>query len=227
VKIQLPDQKQEMPTYVKTNPATTDTNASTEIQKPVTESPTDAATTTNTVATNLKPIDTGMQTLKITPTVDSMDNNPSLQETALKTENPLVEAAKANSPTAQLQILPTLSEMKTGEKAKLAIVVRSASAFRSAVVGLKFDAKKVAVRAVSFGDVFGRELSQTPVTPFMNQNGKMFVSLFTSKDVSENSSGILAYVEIEALADGKPEISFDADVLSFLTSDGKNFQVKF
>jgi len=230
VEIQLPDQKPEMPTYVKTNPATTvstDTNASTETQKPVTENQTDATVNTTNVATNLKPIDTSLQTLKITPTVDSADNNVVTEATSLKADNKIAEAVKANAPTADLQILPTLSEMKAGEKAKLAIIVRSATAFRSAVLGLKFDAKKVAVRTVSFGDVFGRELAQTPVTPFMNQNGKMFVSLFTSKDIVENSSGILAYVEIEALADGKPDIAFDSDVMSFLTADGKNFSVKF
>jgi general secretion pathway protein D len=235
VQIQLPDQKTEMPAYVKTNPATnastTDANVSTDTtaanQKPVTENQTDGSVNTSTVAMNLKPIDTSLQTLKITPTVDSADNNIVTQETSLKADNKIEEAIKANAPTVNLQILPTLSEMKTGEKAKLAIIVRSATAFRSAVLGLKFDGKKVAVRSVSFGDVFGRELAQTPVTPWMNQNGKMFVSLFTSKDVAENSSGILAYVEIEALADGKPEIAFDADVMNFLTADGKNFTVKF
>jgi hypothetical protein len=105
--------------------------------------------------------------------------------------------------------------------------VRSAAAFRSAVLALKFDDKKVAVRSVAYGDIFGRELAQTPATPFVNQGGKMFVSLVAPKDAAENSSGILAYIEIEALADGKPEIVFDADVLSFLTADGKNFMVKF
>ncbi len=85
----------------------------------------------------------------------------------------------------------------------------------------------MAIRNVSFGDVFGRELAQTAVTPFLNQGGKMYVSLSTSKDISENSSGTLAYIEIEALADGKPEILFDANVMSFLTADGKNFTVKY
>jgi hypothetical protein len=106
-------------------------------------------------------------------------------------------------------------------------MIKSATAFRSAVLGLKFDTAKVAVRTVSFGDVFGASLAQTTVTPFLNQSGKMFVSLSSPKDVAENSSGILAYIEIEALADGKPEISFDADVLNMLTADGKNFAMKF
>lgn len=229
VLVQLPDQKLEMPAYVKDNPAATNasTEAPTEKQSTVADNQSDAAANSNTVAMNLKPIDTSVKTLQITPTADSGDNNIVTQATALKVDNKIEEAVKANAPAVDLQILPTLSEMKTGEKAKLAIIVRSATAFRSAVLGLKFDGKKVAVRSVSFGDVFGRELAQTPVTPFMNQNGKMFVSLFTSKDIAENSSGILAYIEIEALADGKPDIAFDADVMSFLTADGKNFTVKF
>ena len=49
--------------------------------------------------------------------------------------------------------------MKRGDKTKLAVMVQSSSAFRSAVLGLKFDASKVAVRSVGYGDVFGRELA--------------------------------------------------------------------
>jgi hypothetical protein len=41
------------------------------------------------------------------------------------------------------------------------------------------------------------------------------------------ASGIIAYVEVEALADGKPELTFDKDVLNMLTSDGRNFAVSF
>ena len=72
-----------------------------------------------------------------------------------KTENPV-------KPTASIQILPSLSEMKRGEKTKLAVMVQSGSAFRSAVLGLKFDSSKVAVGTVGYGDVFGKDLAQTP-----------------------------------------------------------------
>ena len=222
IEIQLPDQKVEVPTYVKSNPVT---NASTT-ETAVTENQTSAQTNTSSIATNLKPIDTSVKTLQINPTVDSADNKLETRETSLKSDNKTEEAVKPTLPL-ELQILPTLSEMKTGEKAKLAIIVKSASAFRSAVLALKFDDKKVAVRSVAFGDVFGRELAQTSTTPFVNQGGRMFVSLVAPKDAAENNSGVLAYIEIEALADGKPEIVFDAEVLSFLTADGKNFTVKF
>jgi general secretion pathway protein D len=227
VEIQLPDQKPEIPTYVKSNPVTNASSDAAETNKTVTDNQTNAATNTSTMATNLKPIDSSVKTLQLNPTVDSAENKVETQQMSLKSDNKTEEAVRSTLPLAELQILPTLSEMKAGEKAKLAVIVRSAAAFRSAVLALKFDDKKVAVRSVAYGDIFGRELAQTPATPFVNQGGKMFVSLVAPKDAAENSSGILAYIEIEALADGKPEIVFDADVLSFLTADGKNFMVKF
>ena len=119
-----------------------------------------------------------------------------------------------------------LPEMKAGEKIKIPILVDGSAAFRSGVVGLKFDDKRFVVRSVSFGDVFG-SLADTAATPFINQNGKMYVSLTAKDDTAAKTAGTLAIIEIEALANGRPEIAFDKDVLNFLTADGKNFMVKF
>ena len=83
------------------------------------------------------------------------------------------------------------------------------------------------MRTVSFGDVFGGAAAGKEVTPFINQNGKTYVTLSLPKDVAENSSGVLAFIEIEALADGRHPIGFDPDMMSFLTADGKNFVVRF
>jgi len=54
----------------------------------------------------------------------------------------------------------------------------------------------------------------------------MYVSLLAKDDAGVKAGGTLAIIEIEALADGRPEIAFDRDVLNFLTADGKNFQIK-
>jgi hypothetical protein len=66
----------------------------------------------------------------------------------------------------------------------------------------------------------------TSATPFLNQNGKTYVSLSAKDDSGAKSEGTLAIIEIEALADGRPEIVFDRDVLNFLTTDGKNFLIR-
>ena len=135
----------------------------------------------------------------------------------------------ASDPAARTMVLKfgaDLAEMKVGDKIKIPVVIDGSGAFTSAVIGLKFDPAKVAVRSISYGDVFGSSLANASAVPFLNQNGKMYVSL-TSKDGTElSAAGTLAFVEIEVLADGRPEITFDRDVLNFMTSDGRNFAVK-
>jgi hypothetical protein len=131
---------------------------------------------------------------------------------------------KANLPKAELRFLPGLSEMKAGEKTRIAVMINSASPFRSTVLGLKFDVRKIAVRGISYGEFFGSDLAGKAANPYLNQNGKTYVTLASSKNLAENASGVLAYIEIEALADGKHEIAFDADSISF---DGREFAVKF
>jgi hypothetical protein len=53
----------------------------------------------------------------------------------------------------------------------------------------------------------------------------MYVSLTARDESGARSSGTLAYIEVEALAAGTPDMAFDADVLNFLTAEGKNFQI--
>ncbi len=228
--VQLPDQAVEAPTYTKTSSTQTTVPTTNEEQKTetTTAQTTVPNTDSNTIATNLKPIGNSLKTLQILPTGNSIDNTIAVKETALKSNgNTIVEAALSNAPLADIQFLSTLPIMKAGEKTKIAIMVRSATAFRSAVLGLKFDDKKLAVRNVSYGDVFGSDMAQTKASPFINEGGKMFVSLSTAKDVAQNSSGILAYIEIEALSDGAAQIAFDKDILNILTAEGKNFAVRF
>ncbi len=232
-KVQLPDQPVEVPAYTKSTATQNNSNAaetaavtqSAETQPAATDQiSTVAAPTANVLTANLKPIDASVKTLQIGQTADTSGNKLALQQTTLK----VTETAPIfNAPTAELQFVPNLREMKAGEITKIAVMIKSATAFRSAVLGFKFDPTKLAVRSVSFGSVFGNDLAQTYAKPFLNEKGKTFVSLSSPKDTAENSSGMLAYIEVEALADGKQEISFDTDVLNFLTADGKNFVVKF
>ena len=229
--VQLPDQKvQDQPVYVKTNSTETSSKTAT---KPETTQP--AANTANneTVAANIRPIDsTNVRTLPLTPTSDSSTESivPKpmtlpLQETSLKSD--ASTTTNGDAPKAEVRFLPALPEMKTGEKTKIAVMVKSATAFRSAVLGLKFDDKKLAVRAVSFGEVYGGELAGKDQKPYLNQNGKAYVTLSSFKNTADNVSGILAYIEVEALADGKHELAFDAGSISLTTADGKEFVIKF
>ena len=208
--VQLPDRPIEAPKYVRTETAPAANTAAPE---------TTTATKSDGMAMNLVPIDSGVKTLQINPTSDTSNAAPPVTGKALG--NPADSA-----PKVELSLATDLQNMKAGEKIRIPVMVKSDGAFQSAVLGLRFDEKKVAVRSVTFGDVFGMGIANTPATPFLNQGGKMYVSLAAADKVA-GTDGILAFIEIEALADGKPEVVLEKDVLNFLAADGKNLSVKY
>lgn len=223
--VQLPDQKVvDVPQYVKSSSTTPTTTTETtpvknsvavenKTENPIVEAP--------QIPSILKPIDSSVKTLQINTTADTPENK------ATKEEPTKESTPEASAPKAEVKLLSGLPEMKAGEKTKVAVMIKTASPFRSAVLGLRFDAAKVAVRSVQFGDVFGSGIAQSNITPFMNTGGKMYVSLSSEKDTSASASGILAYVEIEALTAGVPQITLDTDILNVLTVDGRNFELKY
>jgi general secretion pathway protein D len=214
--VKLPDRPAEAPEYVKT-----ETSSNTVAARPSGDQTTVAVKAS--MPDNLKPIDSSVKTLQLNQTADTTKalTNADAQPAA----EPKTEAPASSAATVQMRFGADLPEMKAGEKIKVPVLIDGSAPFRSSVIGLKFDDKRLAVRSVSFGDVFG-SLADTAATPFINQNGKMYVSLTAKDDAAAKTAGTLAVIEIEALANGKPEIAFDRDVLNFLTADGKNFLVK-
>ncbi|MEO7674691.1 MAG: secretin N-terminal domain-containing protein, partial [Pyrinomonadaceae bacterium] len=223
--VQLPDQSAAAPAYVRTG-----ANGTGSAPAKAAENISGNATAKSLEdGLNLRPIDSGVKTLQIRETSDTSkpaepvsipdaDVKPVVTESAAKPVSAI--------PTAALQLPASMPELKKGEKTKIAITVNSSSAFRSAVLGLRFDDKKLAIRSVSFGDIFGSTMANTSVLPFLNQNGKMFVSLSVGDGNAAKQSGVLAIIEVEALTDGKVDIMLEKDVLNLLAADGKNFAVK-
>jgi len=218
--VQLPDRAAEKPQYVKTETGST---AAAEPQPAGTQATT--ASVPVSMPENLKPIENSVKTLQLNPTADTtktlVNNNAEPAVVEVKTE-----ASTTTAPSVQMRFGSELPEMKAGDKIKVPVLIDGSAPFRSGVIGLKFDDKRLAVRSVSFGDVFGT-LADSAATPFINQNGKMYVSLTAKDDAAAKTAGTLAVIEIEALVNGRPEIVFDRDVLNFLTADGKNFLVRF
>lgn len=218
VVIDLPDQKADAPQYVRTDAAA---------QTPVPEAtaPSTVAASTDTRETvpspainadspSVKPIDSSVRTLKLTETADRPDNSAST--VAFK---PLSAAALS----ATVRLAPIVA-MKTGEKARVAIAFSSPEAFRSAVMGIRYDPTKVAVRSISLGDAFGAK-ADSAVVPFMNADGKTYFSMIAADGLAVSQTGVIAYIDIEALADGVPQVDLDSYVLNLMTADGRNIPV--
>jgi len=218
--VQLPDRAADAPEYTRNADANAGLTA-TSVENTTArleEGPTKSAAE----ALNLRPIDTSVRTLDIGKTSDtSMNGFVPRAEPAVQ---PISDTPV--DPAAKISFAGTMPRMLKGEKMKIALNVAGSAPFRSAVVGLKFDERKVAVRSVSFGDVFGASLANTIAQPFLNQNGMMYVSLSTPAGEAQ-SAGVLAYIEIEALTDGTPNIRFEKDVLNVLTTDGRNFRIDY
>jgi general secretion pathway protein D len=212
--IQLPDRPVEAPTYVRSDNSGGETKS--------TSTTTDGATAKVDDAGGpiLRPIDSSVKTLQLNQTSDMSKGEPAEVKPATSASEPVAAA-----PGVELSLGTGLTEMKAGERVRVPILIQGSGTFRSAVVGLRFDSSKVAVRSVTYGDVFGMGVTNTSATPFLNQSGKMYVSL-TGADHGVSPEGTLAFIEIEALVNGRPDIAFDRDVLNFLTADGKNFAVK-
>lgn len=192
-------------------------------------------------AQQIQPIDTSVKTLQIRPASDVVSGpinpqqlrNPVPRQAETRSDGDFVEAIRNQAYTlpdiggASLQMLPGIREMRAGEKTRIAVILRSPSPFRSAVLGLKFDPQKLSVKSVAFGDLFGTEFAHKTVTPFLNQDGKMYVTLSVSKDIRGNNSGVLAYIEIEAKTSGSQAIYFDEEAINFMTARGEIIAVSF
>ena len=235
--IQLPDQPSD-PAYVRTvsaQPADqNNATASTAVPEQNSAAP---STTSQPDPSVIKPIDVSAKSLDLkktadtvqTPATDTTVQRPATEQpraTLKPTDDPTPVSTTA-APKATIHFANDLPVMKVGDKVKIPVVIDGSSAFRSATLGLTFDDKKIAVRSVTFGDLFGAKVANTSVTPFLNQNGKMYVTLSPAEAAMQGSAGTIAYVEIEALSEGKPEIGFDRQTISVLTPEGKNFSILF
>ena len=212
--VQLPDRQADAPEYVRTDAV----NNNVEISKTPAVKPVE---TNNPI---LKPIDNGVKTLQLNETAN-ISNAVEVANIKAVVAEPTV-SEPSSTPTVKLRLGGGLPELKVGDRLKIPVFVDGTGKFRSAVMGLKFDEKKLVVRSVSYGDVFGSTASNTSATPFLNQNGKMYISLTAMDGTEVNAAGTLAYVEIEARVSGRPEVAFETDVLNFLTVDGKSFVVR-
>jgi len=216
--VQLPDQPADAPQYVRgasaPNGAVAQNNTA-----PTVSTPTNAA---QPAPSTLQPIDSGVKTLQIKQTADtSAAGQPAAQPTDNATADP---GAK---PQVSISLPSEVPTLKPGERTKIAVTASNSAAFRSAVLGLRYDSSKFAVRSIEYGDIFGAGVANTTATPFLNEKGKTNVSFSLPEGTVAAGNGILAYVEIEALSEGRPQITFDKYVMNFLTAEGRNFAVSF
>ncbi len=219
--VQLPDQPV-APEYVRTSAGQPGNGAA---EQPTTAVPAEQVAAHGTPA--LRPIDSSVRQLQLNQTSNSLVPPANVYTPGLDRGSSAGTTETGSVRQAIFSFASEIPEMKIGDRIKIPVAIAASGTFRSAILGLKYDDSQVAVRSVMYGDVFGPILAASAAPPFLNQNGKMYVSLSTPDGESKSGSGTLAFVEIEALTNGRPSISFERDVLNVLTADGKNFALNF
>jgi len=215
VNVQLPDRQPEQPAYVR-NDALPGTASDATTEKAPLGTTSAATVSTNGTTPVLKPIDSGVKTLQLRETADHPN-----ETTSQPTIDSEPKGISAPSATISLGDIPV---MRTGEKARIAVTYDTLASIRAAGFGLRYDPATVAVRSLSYGDDLGIK-ANTPLLPQRNAGGRTFVNFLCPDAANVTGQGTLAYIEIEALADGRPQIAFDTDMVNMLNADGANVAV--
>jgi hypothetical protein len=136
------------------------------------------------------------------------------------------ETPKVNAPTSEIQLLTNLPEMKVGEKTKIAVMVKSATAFvrRFSVCGSTIKKSRFArsasatcsARARNSGDAVFESKRQDVRLAFVGERfgAKRFGRSRFHRSRSAQRTANTKSLSIKTF-------------LNMLTADGKNFAVKF
>lgn len=127
--------------------------------------------------------------------------------------------------TAELTLLPERPEMKTGERRRVMVFMKTAAPIGLATATLRFDPAVIAVRSVSHG-VLTSDASNAPVlTQSVDPKGVLLVSVAPAQGAAPlTGEGLLVIIEVEALGAGSDAIGFDADKVHFIATDGRSVQ---
>lgn len=216
--VQLPDQNvTDAPNYVRSalpEPAGEKASTAVTVDTPRTEA------TPSSEVPALRRIDTNPAELNLRQTANTF---------ALTTEAKAVTETEPRKSAmgereAKVTFGADVPSLEMGKIYRIPVMIEAAGSFNSAVLGLSFDEQRIAVRSVIFGEVFGPR-SATPAAPFLNQNGKLYVSLRGDSGELFRSSGTLAIIEIEALQDGPALMSFERDVMNVIAADGRSLSI--
>lgn len=235
--VQIADAKPEdvaaaiAPAYTSANAAPTATQtATTNNQQTV------AAPTNDAPAIVPKLIDTTVKTLNIAPTGERFDApqssdapsqsaTPQNQQTQTLPPQTLQTSPQAavQTPANLIKIAP-LGALVKGERRRVAVMVNSPQALRLAVLSLGFDASKIVVSKVVYGDVFGSETAKTDAPPFASANGVLLATLPIKANNLAQGAGVLAYIDIEAIADGDANLQVNQIATSLIGTNGENLK---
>lgn len=174
--------------------------------------------------------DTSGAATKLTPApaVVKAPGVPVKPSAAVAAEVSTTTAPAASSPpasTAELTLLPERAEMKTGERKRVMVFMKTDAPVGLATATLRFDPAVIAVRSVSHGMLTADASSAPLLTQSVDPAGVLLISVAPAQGAPPlTGEGLLVIIEVEALGVGADALSFDAGKVHFIATDGRSVQ---
>ncbi|MCA1591534.1 MAG: hypothetical protein LC754_02560 [Acidobacteria bacterium] len=175
-------------------------------ETPAAPSPSQAAATEAVRARYAQPI-------KYAPPVESRATNAEV--------NALPRSA------AELRLLADSREMRVGERRQLKLLLKTDAPLALVALSCRFNPQALAVRSVTQGSLTaGEQGTAVTLKQMISPEGLLLVSVTPSTVRSITGAGVLLVVEVEALAEGASALSFNADDVHLLATDGRKILLK-
>jgi hypothetical protein len=122
----------------------------------------------------------------------------------------------------ELGLSPDQSEMRVGEKHRLALALKTGAPLGLAVMTFRFDPKVIKVNSVTAGSLFANAKNPPAITQSIDPSGMLLVSLTPGAGSPLSGEGTLLNIEFEAVAAGDSLLAFDLANVHLIASDGRN-----
>jgi hypothetical protein len=120
-------------------------------------------------------------------------------------------------------LISNQQEMRVGERQRLMVLIRTAGPLNLAATTLRFDPRVFAVRSVTKGNLFdGAGGAQATLTQSIDPTGSLLAVIAPAAGTPLSGMGILLLVEIEAIAPGAGDITFEQSGVHFMALDGRS-----
>jgi len=129
----------------------------------------------------------------------------------------------SGSRVARLSFQSGDDTLKIGEKRRLALQLDSELSLSMALMALRFDPKVMKVSAISAGTLLGQSEAPPSLTQSIDPAGVCMVSISAlNGKTAMKGSGVLIFVDIEAVGPGVASLIFDPQSLHLVATDARD-----
>jgi general secretion pathway protein D len=135
--------------------------------------------------------------------------------------NTVAPVANLAASGAALMLISNQAEMRVGERQRLLVLIKTGGPLNLAATTLRFNPRLFAVRSVAKGNLFdGAQGAHATLTQSIDPTGSLLAVVAPAAGSPLSGMGVLLFVEIEALAPGVGDITFEPAGVHFMAADG-------